>query len=65
MLTPSEFIEAKGVAEVADATNRTTGAVRVWKHRNKFPKEAWLELSTAFPELTLDVLRELDRQAAA
>ena len=26
----------------------------------RFPRAAWLELSQAYPELTLDVLRKLD-----
>jgi len=56
----STFIEAKGAAAVADATGRTVGAVRVWKHRNRFPREAWLELSQAFPELTLEALKEIE-----
>jgi hypothetical protein len=56
----STFIESKGAATVADATGRTVGAVRVWKHRDRFPREAWLELSQAFPELTLEVLKEIE-----
>jgi hypothetical protein len=63
--TPRQFIEEKGIAEVAKATGRTEGAVRVWKHRNRFPREAWLELNAAFPELTLDVLRDLAGSEAA
>lgn len=65
MLTPATFIKSKGVSAIAEATGRSAGAVRVWKHRNRFPREAWLELSTAFPELTLDVLRLLDEVEAA
>lgn len=57
--TASQFIEDKGVQAIAAATNRSVGAVRVWKHRNRFPREAWLELSEAYPELTLDVLRHM------
>lgn len=56
----SKFIETKSVAVVALATGRSPGAVRVWKHRKRFPREAWGELITAFPgELTLDRLREM------
>lgn len=65
IITPAKFIEARGVAAVAAATGRTDGAVRVWKHRNRFPREAWLELNAAYPELTLEVLRELDAERAA
>lgn len=55
----SQFIEHKGVQAVASATGRSAGAIRVWKHRNRFPREAWLELSQAFPELTLGELKRL------
>jgi hypothetical protein len=60
----SQFIGAKGVQTVAAATGRTPGAIRVWKHRNRFPREAWLELSQAFPELTLSELKRLEAKAA-
>lgn len=62
----AQFIEAKGVSAVADATGRTPGAVRVWKHRKRFPREAWGELITAFPEeLSLDRLREIEALTGA
>lgn len=56
----STFIETKGAATVAAATGWNLGAVRVWKCRNRFPRSAWLELSQAFPELTLEVLKEIE-----
>lgn len=65
MVTPNTFIEEKGVSAVAQATGRTEGAVRVWKHRNRFPREAWLELNKAYPELTLEVLRSFEGEKAA
>jgi hypothetical protein len=65
VLSASDFIEAKGTQVVARATGRTPEAVRVWKTRNRFPRSAWLELAQAFPELTLDTLRELDSKAPA
>lgn len=55
----SAFIDAKGIAAVSEATGWSPGAVRVWKCRNRFPRSAWLELSQAYPELTLSVLRGL------
>lgn len=60
-----DFIGEKGVTAVAEATGRSEGAVRVWKHRKRFPREAWLELNKAYPELTLDVLRKLSGQKGA
>lgn len=61
----SDFIGKKGVQAVAAATGRSLGAIRVWKHRDRFPREAWLELSEAFPELTLDELKRLEAQRAS
>jgi hypothetical protein len=60
-----DFIAAKGVSAIKNATGRSEGAIRVWKTRNRFPREAWLELSQAFPELTLDVLKDLEAEAPA
>jgi hypothetical protein len=61
----AEFIEAKGVPALVAATGRTPGAIRVWKHRSRFPREAWLELAQAFPELTLEVLTDLEAKSPA
>jgi hypothetical protein len=61
----SDFIEAKGAQQVADATGRTIEAVRVWKTRNRFPRAAWLELAQAYAELDLETLRKLDAEAPA
>lgn len=58
-----DFIDQKGAQVVAQATGRDIGAVRVWKTRNRFPRAAWLELSQAYPELTLDILKRLDAEA--
>ncbi len=58
-----QFITREGVPAVATATKRTEAAVRVWKSRNRFPREAWLELNAAFPDLTLDVLRKIEFRA--
>lgn len=56
-----QFIEEKGVAAIRLATGRSEGAVRVWKHRNRFPREVWPELVNRFPdELSLDVLQLIE-----
>ncbi len=59
--TPAQFIEAVGPESIARATGRTTGAIAVWKSRNRLPREAWLELSLTFSSLTLEELRRLER----
>ena len=65
MQRPADFIDSKGANVVADATGRSLGAIRVWKHRDRFPRKAWLELHNAFPELTLEVLQRLEGERAA
>jgi len=60
--TPSRIIKAKGgPARVATLVGKTPGAVRVWKYRDQFPREAWPEIMTAFPEVTLDELLRMER----
>lgn len=48
--SPAQIIGEKGVAVIAEATGREPNAIRQWKHRNCFPRSAWPELMTAFPE---------------
>lgn len=61
----AEIIDEKGgPAAVAAKVHRSPGAVRVWKHRNQFPREAWPEIIGAFPDITLDKLMELERASA-
>lgn len=59
--TPSQIIDAKGgPAAFAACVSRTPGAVRVWKHRDSFPRDAWPEIMRAFPEVTLDLLMKME-----
>ena len=58
--TAAELIEEKGDALIAERTGAAIGTVRVWKSRNRIPRSMWAELLTAFPDLTLDRLKELD-----
>ena len=58
----AQIIDDKGgPTAVAAKVGRTPGAVRVWKHRDAFPREAWPEILGAFPDITLDRLRELEK----
>lgn len=52
--------ENGGPAAFAERVGRKAGAVRLWKHRNKLPRDAWPEIMQAFPELTLDRLIEVE-----
>jgi hypothetical protein len=45
--TAAQFIEAKGIAALAEASNREPGAIRLWKFRNRIPRDAWPELIQA------------------
>lgn len=63
--TAAQIIDDKGgPASVAALTGRTPGAVRVWKHRNQIPREAWPEVLTAYPDLTLQKLIASERAGA-
>lgn len=59
--SPAEIIEQKGGAAVfAKAVGKQPTAVRLWKFRGQFPRAAWPEISRAFPDLTQDVLLEIE-----
>lgn len=60
--TASQFIDEKGgPAAVASKVGRKPGAVRAWKHRDALPRDAWPEIVDAYPEMTLDRLREIEQ----
>jgi hypothetical protein len=60
--TAAQIIDDKGgPTAVAAKVGRSPGAVRVWKHRDAFPREAWPEIIEAFPDITLDRLREIEK----
>lgn len=73
MTTPITFIDAKGgpaqiardLAEVTGAEERryTAGAIALWRHRNKIPRNAWPEIVVAYPEVTISYLREIEANA--
>lgn len=59
--TPADIILEKGGSTVVAAkVGRRPGAVRAWKHRNQFPREAWPEIIQAFPDMTLERLIEIE-----
>jgi len=59
----TNFIAECGDHVIADALGVEIGRVRVWKHRNRIPREVWPELVQAFPDVTLEKLMELERAA--
>lgn len=64
--TVAAIIDEKGgPAAFAEKVGKTPGAVRVWKHRNQFPREAWPEIITAFPDLSLSRLIEIEGGVSA
>lgn len=57
MTTAAQIIDDKGgPAAFAEKLNKTPGAVRVWKHRNQIPREAWPDILTVFPDVSLETL---------
>lgn len=60
--TASQFIDEKGgPAAVASKVGRKSGAVRLWKHRGVLPRDAWPEIVDAYPDMTLDRLKEIEQ----
>ena len=57
----SKIIDAKGgPTAFAAKVKRRPGAVRAWKHRNYFPRDAWPEIIKAFPDLSLERLLKIE-----
>lgn len=50
------IVENGGARAVAAAIGKKPGAVRLWKHRNSIPRDAWPDLITTFPGITLERL---------
>lgn len=64
--TASQFIDEKGgPAAVAQKVGRKSGAVRLWKHRDILPRDAWPEIVDAYPDMTLDRLKEIEQARQA
>jgi hypothetical protein len=60
-MTPAEIIMKNGgPSVVAKLVDRSPGAVRLWKHRNYFPRAAWPELMKAFRSITLNDLLQME-----
>lgn len=63
---PAQIIDAKGgPAKFAEAIGSTPGAVRMMKLRRKFPRTVWPEIMTAYPEFTLEKLKQIERAPRA
>jgi hypothetical protein len=61
-LTPSQIITKHGgPSRVAELTGFSPGAVRLWKHRNYFPRQVWPELMKSLG-LRLDELMTIERR---
>jgi hypothetical protein len=59
----AKVIEDKGGPKVfAEKVGKPAGTVRLWKHRDYFPRTAWPEINSAFPDLALDVLRAIEAE---
>lgn len=65
--TASEIIDEKGgpkaFAQAMTAkgfVGFTPARVRVWKARDRFPKQFWTEIMSTYRDITASVLRETD-----
>lgn len=64
--TAAQIIDSKGGSSaVASDIGKTAGAVRVWKHRNLIPRDAWPDLMTTYSDITLAMLIEAERLGSA
>jgi hypothetical protein len=56
-ITAAHLIDEKGgPTAVAATVGKSPGAVRVWKHRDRIPRESWPEIMKAYPDVTLERL---------
>jgi hypothetical protein len=61
-MTPAQIIIKHGGSQrVAELTGFSPGAVRLWKHRNYFPRQVWPELMKSLG-LRLDELMSMERR---
>jgi hypothetical protein len=61
-MQPKDIIAKHGGSKrVADLTGHTPGAVRLWRHRNYFPRQVWPELMKSLG-LRLDELMTMERR---
>jgi hypothetical protein len=59
-LTPSQIITKHGgPSKLAALVGRSPGAVRLWKFRDYFPREAWPELQAI--GIKLEDLKKMER----
>lgn len=63
--TAVQFIDENGgPAAIARATGYASGAVHLWRHRNKIPRTAWPEILEAFPVVTIGDLKVIEAESA-
>ena len=55
-MTHAEIIASKGTPEMAAKLGVPAGHIRVWKNR-RIPRSAYGEIMSAFPDVTLDMLK--------
>jgi hypothetical protein len=61
-MTPAQIISKHGGSKkVSELTGYSPGAVRLWKHRDRFPRQVWPELVKSLG-LRLDDLMTMERR---
>lgn len=53
----AQIIDTKGAPTISDALNVSLGHVRVWRSRNTIPRSRYADIITAFPDVSLDMLK--------
>lgn len=59
-MTVADIIDSRGAKTIGDRTGIPVGRIRVWKHRQRIPRSAWPDLIEAFPDLTLEALKQAE-----
>jgi hypothetical protein len=62
----ANIIDTKGPLTISEALDVPLGHVRVWRSRKTIPRSRYAEIITAFPDVSLDMLKagETPREAA-
>jgi hypothetical protein len=61
--SPAQIIDDKGLAAMAERLRKNRETIRMWRWRNRLPREAWPEIAAAYPDLTLDALKASEKRA--
>lgn len=58
--THIDIIQTKGASAIAIALGAKPATVRMWRLRKRIPRSVWPELIEAYPDLTVEQLKEAE-----